>query len=97
MKLAKHKHLDGKSTRWFADYDTAAFNGRYRTARMALVDLVAILQSSSPYNRTINFDLNLAELFNQFEQSMVVACVILRDELMWQVPMLSNDTNSPCP
>ena len=52
---------------------------------MVLVDLVAIMQRCAPYRMPVNFDENLADLFRSLGQSMVVACSILRDDLMWQV------------
>ena len=51
-------------------------------------DLVVIVQSCSPYKLDVYFDDNLADLFRKMGQSMLVACGILRDELMWKVSQI---------
>ena len=83
--MAKRRHRTGHKTRWFADSDAAAFNLKHRHTRMVLVDLVAIMQRCAPYGMLVNFDENLGDLFRSLGQSMVVACSVLRDDLMWQV------------
>ena len=52
---------------------------------MMLCDLVVIVQNCSPYKITVNFDDTAGDLFQKLGQSMLVACGILRDELMWKV------------
>ena len=84
-RLAARKHIAGDSHRWFADSDSAAFNMRFRHCRMLVCDLVVIVQNCSPYKISVSFDDTVADLFHKFGQGMLVACGILREELMWKV------------
>ena len=52
---------------------------------MLVCDLVVIVQNCSPYKISVSFDDTVADLFHKFGQGMLVACGILREELMWKV------------
>lgn len=84
-QLALHKGVNGKTIRWFAEYDSSTRALRERHCRMLLADLAVVMQNASPFHPPVAFKDNVADVLRKSGQSMLAASHILRDGRLFQV------------
>ena len=83
---ARRKGIDGQSGRWMNSFDTAKRAVRQRHIRLFLYSLAVGLQNYNPFTlRDIDFGDSLADVFAKSPQSLLAACRILNDDLLFKV------------
>ena len=85
-RYARRKGIDGKSARWMNSFDTASCVVRTRHTRLFLLSLAVLTQNCNPFTlRNIDFGDSLADVFAKSPQSLLAACRILHDDLLFKV------------
>lgn len=83
---AHRKGIDGQSGRWMNSFDIASWAIRQRHIRLFLYSLTVVLQNCNPFTlRNIDFGDSLSDVFDKSPQSLLAACRILNDDLLFKV------------
>ena len=83
---ARKKGINGCSRRWMNSFDTTSSAIRLRHIRLFLYSLTVGIQNCNPFTmRNIDFWDSLSDIFVKSPQSLLAACRILNDDLLFKV------------
>ena len=83
---ARKTGIDGCPGRWMNSHDTASSAIRMRHIRLFLYSLTVGVQNCNPFTlRNIDFWDSLSDIFDKSPHSLLAACRILNDDLLFKV------------